>query len=275
MSVICTTGMIADVVRSIGKEYVSVHCLMGSGSDPHVYRACEGDIHRIAQADLIFYNGLHLEGKMAHLLECSSVYTSAYAITDGIPLCQLRVVDETDVIDPHVWFDVLLWIACVRFIGEQLAKHDSNHRDYFMQATTVYVDQLYAVHAYLLEKVASLPPDKRVLVTAHDAFGYFGARYGFQVVGLQGVSTEAEIGIKDIQDLAAFLVERKISTIFVESSVSARALEAVQYAVQARGFQVRIGDSLFSDSLGAPGTPQDTYIGMIKYTVDTIVNALE
>lgn len=275
LTIVCTTGMIADAVRAIGRQHVSVHCLMSSGIDPHVYRAREGDMHRLAEADIIFYNGLHLEGKMAHILEHMDVYTKAYAVTDGIVPEKLRKTEEfTNTYDPHVWLDVMLWSDCVRFIGNKLAAFDPAHAQHFMYCTRLYCDELYKLHHYVVHKAESIPLKKRILVTDHDAFGYFGMRYGFKVVGLQGISTESEVGIKDITDLVDLLVTHKIPALFVESSISQRSIEAVQCAARARGCNVAIGQELFSDALGNPGTPQAAYTGMIRYNIDAIVDSL-
>lgn len=275
LTIVCTTGMIADAVRTIGRQYVSVYCLMNSGIDPHVYRAREGDMHRFADADIIFYNGLHLEGKMAHILEHMDAYTKAYAVTDGICPLKLRKIEGlSDTYDPHVWLDVMLWSHCVKFIGKKLAAFDPAHAQHFMNYTKLYCDELQKLHHYVVRKAESIPSKKRILVTAHDAFGYFGMRYGFKVVGLQGISTESEVGIKDITDLVDLLVAHKIPTLFVESSISQRSIEAVQCAARARGCIVTIGQELFSDALGDPGTSQATYAGMIRYNIDSIVNSL-
>jgi manganese/zinc/iron transport system substrate-binding protein len=275
LTVICTTSIIADLVHTLAGSDVIIKTLMGPGIDPHLYRACEGDVHRLANADIIFYNGLHLEGKMSHLLEHMNMYTCVYAVTDGIPRHLLHAPAEfEDTYDPHVWLDVSLWSYVTRHVSSLLVKHDPEHAHAYTIRTAAYIQTLQQLDAYIREKTAQLLPKKRILVTAHDAFNYFGAAYGFQVVGLQGMSTESEAGIKDIAHLASFLVTHQIQALFVESSISPRAIHAVQCATRARGFEVVIGPELFSDALGNSGTPEGTYVGMIKHNIDAIVGAL-
>lgn len=268
--------MIADVVRAIGRQHVTVTCLMGPGIDPHVYRACEGDVHRLANADIIFYNGLHLEGKMAQLLNNMKSMQSVYAVTDGLPRHQLQAPpDFPDAYDPHVWLDVRLWRYTIPVICDALCDHDPTHTEHYKINAQAYAAQLDELDQYVVEKAQTLPAHKRILVTAHDAFGYFGTAYGFEVVGLQGISTEAEAGTRDITNLVDFLISHEIPAIFVESSIPQRAIEAVQCATQARGYRVTVGPELFSDALGNPGTPEATYLGMVKHNIDAIVTTLD
>lgn len=275
LTIVCTTGMIADVVRAVGGPYVSVTCLMGPAIDPHLYRAREGDVHRLASANIIFYNGLHLEGKMSHVLGQMSRYSACFAVTDTIPRHLLRApVGFDDTFDPHVWLDVSLWCYTVRYVCDILVCHDAQHAHAYKKNALEYLNVLQQLDDYVRAKTAQLPAGKRMLVTAHDAFYYFGARYGFQVVGLQGISTESEAGIKDMSNLVDFLVANHVPAIFLESSISQRAIQAVQCATRARGFDVAIGPELFSDALGNPGTPEATYVGMIKHNIDAIVAAL-
>ena len=275
LTVVCTTSMIADVVRAVGGPHVGVTCLMGPAIDPHLYRACEGDVHRLAEADIIFYNGLHLEGKMSHVLAQMNTYSASYAVTDTIPRHLLRApLGFYDSFDPHVWLDVSLWRYTVQYVCDILIVHDAKHAHTYKKQALEYLKVLQQLDDYVGAKTAQLPADKRILVTAHDAFYYFGARYGFQVVGLQGISTESEAGIKDMSNLVDFLVAKQVPAIFLESSISQRAIQAVQCATRARGFDVAIGPELFSDALGNPGTPEATYEGMIKHNIDAIVAAL-
>ena len=274
IEVVATTGMVADAVRRVGGDRVSVTALMGPGVDPHLYKASEGDLRRLESADAIFYNGLHLEAKMADVLgEIGERGRTTTAVAETVPTRRLRRVSETQY-DPHVWFDVALWTHAVGAVRETLAELDPDHAAGYRARADAYLGELDDLHAYVLEQAGRVPAEQRVLITAHDAFEYFGAAYGFEVRGLQGISTVAEAGTRDVADLADFIVERRIPVVFVESSVSPRAIEAVQAAVRSRGFTVEIGGSLFSDAMGDEGTPEGTYLGMVRHNVDTIVSGL-
>jgi manganese/zinc/iron transport system substrate-binding protein len=277
LTVVCTTSMITDAVKKIGDDLIEVHGLMGCGVDPHIYRATEGDVRRLASADIIFYNGLHLEGKMAELFKKMKSCKTTVAVTDGIPQTQLLMLpDAHNTYDPHVWFDVQLWQHVVTTIRDTLvtADPDEIHQLNYTQRAQAYLHELDMLHAYIIQKTALIPKTQRILVTAHDAFGYFGRAYNFHVVGLQGISTDSDISTRDIQQLVEFIITHKIPAIFVESSIPHRTLQAVQYAVQAGGWYVNIGGELFSDALGSPHTQAGTYIGMVRHNVDTIVNGL-
>jgi manganese/zinc/iron transport system substrate-binding protein len=273
--VITTTGMIADAVKNVGGERVEVRALMGPGVDPHLYKASEGDVIRMADADIIFYNGLHLEGKMSEVFEQMQRRVKTAAISDGIPRDSLLSPPAFQGnYDPHIWFDVGLWMEGVENIGQTLMALDTASAEIYQGNASAYMQQLAELDAYVHQQASRVPAEKRVLITAHDAFNYFGRAYGFEVRGLQGISTAAEAGTADIKYLANFIVERKIPAVFVESSVPPRYIEALQAAVAARGFQVEIGGSLYSDAMGSAGTLEGTYQGMVKYNIDTIVNAL-
>jgi len=273
--VITTTGMIADAVKNVGGERVEVRALMGPGVDPHLYKASEGDVIRMADADIIFYNGLHLEGKMSEVFEQMQRRVKTAAISDGISRDSLlSPAAFQGNYDPHIWFDVGLWMQEVKNIGQTLMVLDSASAEIYHGNASAYLQQLVELDAYVHQQASRVPAEKRVLITAHDAFNYFGRAYGFEVRGLQGISTAAEAGTADIKYLANFIVERKIPAVFVESSVPPRYIEALQAAVAARGFQVEIGGSLYSDAMGSAGTLEGTYQGMVKYNIDTIVNAL-
>lgn len=272
---VTTIGMISDIVRNVGGERVQVIGLMGPGVDPHLYKATEGDVIRLLEADVVFYNGLHLEAKMGDVLERMRSRTRTVAVTDCIDRSLLLAPPQFEgAYDPHVWFDVTLWMKAVECVREALVDMDPGSADLYRANAQAYLAQLADLHAYVQAQAARLPPEQRVLITAHDAFNYFGRAYGFEVRGLQGISTATEAGTADVQHLADFIAQRKIRAIFVESSVSPRTIEAVQAAVQARGFNVRIGGQLFSDAMGNPGTPEGTYIGMVRHNIDTIVRAL-
>lgn len=273
--VVTTTSLIADAVKQVGGSRVEVTALMGPGIDPHLYKAREGDVLRLARADIVFYHGLHLEAKMADILAKMGRWVPTYAVGNA--------VDPADLIypegsagnpDPHIWFDVRLWMQVVSYIAEALAERDPVHREVYRANSHAYLRELAELDGWVREWVGRIPPEQRVLVTAHDAFGYFARAYNFEVRGLQGISTVAEAGIADVQELADFIVRRRIRAIFIESSVPVRNIEAVQEAVRARGWEVAIGGQLYSDSLGEPDTEAGTYTGMVRHNVRTVVEAL-
>lgn len=273
--VVTTTSLIADAVRQVGGSRVEVTALMGPGVDPHLYKAREGDVLRLARADIVFYHGLHLEAKMADILAEMGRWVPTYAVGNA--------VDPADLIypegsagnpDPHIWFDVRLWMRVVAYVADALAERDPAHQEFYRANAEAYLRDLVELDGWVREQVGRVPPEQRVLVTAHDAFGYFARAYNFEVRGLQGISTVAEAGIADVQELADFIVRRRIRAIFVESSVPVRNIEAVQEAVRARGWEVAIGGQLYSDSLGEPDTEAGTYTGMVRHNVRTIVEAL-
>jgi manganese/zinc/iron transport system substrate-binding protein len=276
LNVVTTTGMIGDIVKNVGGEYVEVISLMGPGVDPHLYKASEGDVTRLQSANLIFYNGLHLEAQMGEVIEKMNEFgVKTVAVTDMIDRSLLNASPTyPDQFDPHVWFDVSLWMKAAEQVEATLVEVDPAHASEYEANAAAYLEKLTDLHQYVLTQAQTIPAEKRVLITAHDAFNYFGEAYGFEVRGLQGISTEAQAGTADVQELVNFIVERQIPAIFVESSVPQRNIEAVQAAVQDQGFDVKIGGSLFSDAMGTSGTPEGTYIGMVTHNIDTIVAAL-
>ena len=272
---VATIGMITDVVGRVGGERVHVQGLMGPGVDPHLYKARAGDVRRIDRAAVIFYNGLHLEAAMGEVFEEMQGRTRTVAVTAGIPETRLlRPAEFKGAFDPHVWFDVSLWMEAVRAVEAALVEHDPAGAVAYRANASAYLAELEALDRWVRARVGELPPERRVLVTAHDAFNYYGRAYGFQVRGLQGISTAAEAGTADVQGLADFIVERRLPAVFVESSIPRRTVEAVQAAVRSRGHEVRIGGSLYSDAMGDAGTPEGTYVGMVRHNVNTIVDAL-
>jgi manganese/zinc/iron transport system substrate-binding protein len=276
VNVVTTTGMIADIAKNVGGDRVQVTALMGPGVDPHLYKASEGDVIRLQDADVILYNGLHLEAQMGDVLERLNDFgIKTVAVTDQIDRSLLESPPEFQGnYDPHVWFDVTLWMKAVEQIRDTLMEVDPSSKSKYEANAEAYLAELEELHQYVLEQANTLPAEQRILITAHDAFNYFGRAYGFDVRGLQGISTEAQAGTADVQALAAFIVEKQIPAVFVESSVPQRNVEAVQAAVQAQGFEVKIGGSLFSDAMGSAGTPEGTYVGMVRHNIDTIVTAL-
>jgi manganese/zinc/iron transport system substrate-binding protein len=275
IQVVATTGMVADAAQNIGGERVQVTALMGPGVDPHLYKASAGDVERLQGADIIFYNGLHLEAAMGEVLERMHGRVTTVAVAEDIATELLLPSDiYENQYDPHVWFDVKLWSAAAERVRDALIELDPASAALYRENAGRYLAGLEELHAYVRAQAEQVPAEQRVLITAHDAFRYFGRAYGFEVRGLQGISTASEAGTADVQELAAFIAERKIPAIFVESSVPQRTIEAVQAAVQARGFSVRIGGQLFSDAMGDPGTPEGSYDGMVRHNIDTIVGAL-
>ena len=274
--VVATTSLIADLAREIGGDRVAVEGLMGPGVDPHLYRPRESDVARLVGADLVLYNGLELEGKMGEVLEqVEGRGIVAEPVAEVLPAEALLAPPEfLGNPDPHVWMDVALWRQVAAAVADALTDLDPAHEDTYTANLDAYQVRLDALDAYVLGRVAEVPEARRVLVTAHDAFNYFGEAYGFDVRGLQGISTATEAGTADVRDLAAFVAQRRIPALFVESSVSPRSIQAVVQAVRARGFEVQVGGHLFSDALGDAGTPEGTYEGMIRHNVDTIVAAL-
>jgi manganese/zinc/iron transport system substrate-binding protein len=273
--VVTTTAQIADAVENIGGEHVVVESLMGPGSDPHLYVASESDVSRLSEADIIFYNGLFLEARMQGVLQQLGQHKPVIAVGTQVTADHLLdSEDYEDEHDPHIWFDVQLWMKAVEAVRDTLIEADPERTDIYRDNAAVYLQELADLHDYVLAQANRLPAEQRVLITAHDAFRYFGQAYGFEVHGLQGISTEAEAGTADVQALANFIAENEIRAIFIESSVPVRNVEALQAAVASRGFQVEIGGELFSDAMGSPGTPEGTYIGMVRHNIDTIVGAL-
>lgn len=273
--VVATIGMITDVAALIGGDRVRVVGLMGPGVDPHLYKASAGDVRTLSTADLILYNGLHLEAAMGEVLEQMNGRIRTVAVTDGIDRALLLTPPEFQgQYDPHVWFDVSLWTVAARRITEALIELDPAGAEEFRERSSELTARLEALDAWVRSEVARVPANLRVLVTAHDAFNYFGRAYGFRVEGLQGLSTVAEAGTGDVQRLTRMIAEERIPAIFVESSIPRRNVEAVQAAVRARGGSVEIGGLLFSDAMGDPGTDEGTYEGMVRHNVSTIVGAL-
>jgi len=274
-SIVCTTSILGDTVRQLVGDDADVISLMGPDIDPHLYRAREHDIHTLASANLIIYSGLHLEGKLADVLHSMNRYVPTLCVADQLDRSRFIASAEYETLyDPHIWFDVSIWIDIVSVIRDALMLHDPQHADAYAARTDAYLKELHALDAYMHKQVSRLSPQQRILVTAHDAFHYFGRAYGFQVVALQGISTESEAGIKDVQELVDFIVTHKVRALFVEASIPERNIQAVQQAARARGFEVTIGDQLYSDALGPVASDADTYIGMVQHNVEAIVSAL-
>lgn len=275
LRVVTTIGQIANAAEIIGAEFVEVTPLMGAGVDPHLYVASEGDVTTLQDADVILYNGLFLEAQMNDILEQISEYKLAVPVAEAIPAERLLASPiYPDEHDPHVWFDVQLWMIVVGGVRDALIEADPAHAAQFAENAQAYLAELEELDAYVRSQAERLPAEQRILITAHDAFNYFGRAYGFDVLGLQGISTQSEASTADVQELARVIVDRQVPAIFVESSVPVRNVEALQEAVRALDHEVVIGGQLFSDAMGSPGTAEGTYIGMVRYNIDTIVGAL-
>jgi len=273
--VVCTTGMVADLAQRIGGDRVRVMGLMGPGVDPHYYKASQGDLAKLERADLILYNGLLLEGKMQDIFGKMARAKRIVAVADAIDKSDLLQPAELEGhYDPHIWFDVALWSKTVDSVVRALAEIDLEGAETYQRNGDAYREELAALDAWVIEQVEQIPSGQRVLITAHDAFGYFGRAYGIEVMGLQGISTVAEYGVNDVTGLVDFISERKIRAIFVESSVPERSIEAVRQGCLERGHTVSIGGTLYSDAMGGQVSGADTYVGMVKSNVETVVGAL-
>lgn len=277
LNVVTTTTMITDLVQNIGGDLIEVKGLMGAGVDPHLYKASEGDVTKLYNADIIFYNGLHLEGKLVEVFEkMESSSKTQIPLAEGLDKKGLIGSDYfASNYDPHVWFNIEYFKQFASKVAEILAAEDPDNALVYSENAVDYRKKLDVLQTEIRATIESLPKEKRILVTAHDAFNYFGKAYEFQVVGLQGLSTATEAGVQDVQRISEFIIENQVKAIFVESSVPRRTIEALEQAVRSKDHDVKIGGSLYSDALGNPGTEEGTYIGMFRYNVNTIVNALK
>lgn len=274
--IVTTVGMVADIVRNVAGDRAEVVGLMGAGVDPHLYKPTRSDIKRLLSADVIFYNGLLLEGKMIDsLARAADAGKEVFAVTELLDKSYLLELEEfDDHHDPHVWMDPAAWMKAVAVVRDKLVEHDPPGATTYRENAERFMKQLEELDAYAQRVLTSVPERQRVLITAHDAFNYFGRRFGYDVVGIQGISTESEAGVQDIEKLVDLIVERRIAAVFVESTVSERNINALIAGAAARGQTVTVGGELFSDAMGAPGTYEGTYIGMIDHNVTTIARAL-
>lgn len=275
ITIVTTTGIVGDCVKQIIGDQAEVISLMGAGVDPHLYKASQGDIAKLGSADIIVYNGLHLEGKMAKMLVNYGKQKPAFAVGSYVDHSTLKRVDETsDLVDPHIWFNPDLWMTGIEGLAKELSKIEGLDKtlDNFNEYAT-QIDQSKNELKSSLD--SSLTSEKRILITSHDAFAYFGDAFGFQVRGLQGISTAAEYGAKDVKDLIDFIIDNEIKSVFIETSVSDKNLRAVIEGAQARDYDLSIGGTLYSDALGAEDTPAGTYKGMLEANVQTIIDGLK
>jgi len=274
--ILTTTSILEDAVKNIVKNDAQVVSLMGPGIDPHIYQTTQKDIQQLRHAHIIFYHGLDLEGKMTDLLYKMAKEKKTYAVSDALMPKQLLYEDMCAVgIDPHIWFDVKLWQQVVGFISKKLQEARPESAASYQKNTLVYIKRLEALHQAVTAQIHSIPFKQRVLITAHDAFGYFGKAYNIEVVGLQGISTISECGLKDIKHIVALIIARNIKAVFFETSVSDRSMRAVLEGCAHYGYKVGIGGFLYSDALGGPDTLASTYCGMVTANTTTIVNALK
>lgn len=276
LRIVATTGMIADMVRNVAGEHAEVVALIKPGVDPHLYKPTRSDAERILNADMIFYNGLLLEGKLTDtLIRAASSGKRVYAVTELLDEGKLlEAEDYPDMYDPHVWMDPVAWSLGIEVVRARLSNAIPAAAEAFAENARRYKTELESLHAYASEVLSSVPEADRILVTAHDAFGYFGRRYGYKVVGIQGISTESEAGLKDIEDLVELIVSNEVAAVFLESTVPERNIRSLITGARARGRPVVIGGELFSDAMGPENTYEGTYIGMIDHNVTTIARAL-
>ncbi|AKQ45480.1 manganese transporter [Rufibacter radiotolerans] len=274
--IVTTTSILRDAVANIVGKAAVVDALMGAGVDPHLYKAALGDLQTLREADVIIYNGLHLEGKMGEVLEKLARQKTVWSAAEGLPEDRLRRTPEfQDSHDPHIWFDVQLWRQVTEHLSQKLQKLDPANAPVYQQNTQRYLAQLDSLHQWTKSEMASIPAQQRILITAHDAFGYFGRAYGIEVKGLQGISTVSEFGLQDVSSLVNFIVDRQVKAIFVESSVSQKAIQAVLEGCRQKGHDVKLGGTLYSDALGAQEGSAGTYVGMVQANVQKIAKALK
>ncbi len=275
LNIVATIGMAGDLAVNVGGERVRVHSIMGEGIDPHLYKASPGDVRMLSDADMILFSGLHLEGRMADLIVKLAARRTVVQATDTIDEKLLREPPEfAGHFDPHVWFDVSLWSIAATRVRDALIEKDPAGKGAYTRNAEAYAHLLAELHAYAKETIGSIPRSNRVMVTAHDAFGYFGRAYGLEVLAIQGISTDSEASLQDINALVDTLVSRRVPAVFIESSVPRKTIDALVEGCKAKGHSVAIGGELFSDAMGRAGTMQGTYVGMVLHNVETVARAL-
>lgn len=272
--IVTTTGMIGDMIKNIAKDSAVVEAIMHPGVDPHLYKASQGDLKKIMDANYIFYNGLHLEGKLSEILEKQTAIKPVVSLGDSLPK-QHIIQLSTSTYDPHIWFDVNLWKQASEIALRNLIRLNPENKSYYEANAQKYLNELNDLNNWVGSEISKIPQNKRVLITAHDAFSYFSKAYNIEVKGLQGISTLSEIGLRDVTNLVDFIIARDIPAVFVETSVSDKSLKAVQEGVRKQGKELAIGGNLYSDAMGQKNTPEGTYVGMVKHNVNTIVKALQ
>ena len=273
IQIVTTISQIGEPIEVIGGDRVDVESLMGPGVDPHLYKATQGDINTLQNADIILYSGLHLEGNMGEVFAKMSENKTTVSLGESLDKEKL-LMDEEGAIDPHIWFDVDLWKEALDVAVEELKKLSPEDADYFEENKQKYFSKLDELKKEAVEKISSIPEEQRVLVTAHDAFGYFGRMNDIEVIGLQGLSTEDEVGLSDIGSTVQLLIEKQVPAVFIESSINQSSIRAVIDGASKEGLEVTLGGELFSDAMGAKGTEEGTYLGMYRHNVNTIYQAL-
>jgi len=275
IAVVATTGMVADAAKAVAGDRAEVAALMGPGVDPHLYRQTRSDVIKLSRADIVFYNGLYLEAQLEELLLELGKTKTVVAVAQGAPRDEWLAHDDyKDKFDPHMWIDPALWSNTVGVVRDALIKQDPAGKAAYEANAAKYLQDIEKLAAYAKKSLETVPANARVLISAHDAFNYFGKAYGFEVIGVQGMSTESEAGLKQIEDMVALLVNKKVGAIFVESSVSDRNVKALIEGAAAKGHTVKVGGQLFSDAMGSDGTYEGTYIGMIDHNATVITRAL-
>ncbi|MEH7237600.1 zinc ABC transporter substrate-binding protein [Bacillus sp. JJ1562] len=273
IQIVTTIAQIGEPIQIIGGDRVKVTSLMGPGVDPHLYKATQGDITKLQNADVILYSGLHLEGNMGEIFSKLKETKHTFALGESIDKGRLLVGDK-GAIDPHIWFDIDIWKDALVNATEELKSFSPENADYFEQNKKKYMKKIEELKTDTIEKMSGIPKEQRILVTAHDAFGYFGRMYDIEVVGLQGLSTEDEVGLSDIQSTVDLLIEKQVPAVFVESSINQNSIKAVIEGASKKGLKVKLGGELFSDAMGQAGTEDGTYLGMYQHNVTTIYNGL-
>lgn len=274
LKVVATTGMVADIVKNVGQDCVEVSALMGPGIDPHLYKASAGDVHTLNEADIIFYSGYNLEGRLGEVLAGFKKRKTVVAVAEAVSSSREILLKEGHTSpDPHLWMDVSLWARTADVIASTLALSSPDCNQAPSNAVT-YKAQLEALHLWIKQSIATIPIDQRILITAHDAFFYYSRAYNIEVAAIQGISTQSEASIEDIRSTVNTVIARKVPAIFVESSINPRTIEAVLQAAKDKGHKVVIGGQLYSDAMGQDGTEDGTYIGMLYHNTQAIVTGL-
>lgn len=275
LTIVTTTNIIANSIHEIVGDKANVESLMGANVDPHGYKASPSDIQKLQNADIIIHNGLHLEGKMADIFKKMSNQKTVLAVADGMDENAYRRIDEDNAYDPHVWFDVKLWSTGIEYIGKEIVKFDTLNSSFYQKNITEFTKKLTNLDLQIKENLLKIPESQRVLITTHDAFGYFGKAYNIQIKPLQGISTLSDIGLQDATNLSNFIIHNKIKCVFIESSTSHKSLQSIVDACKEKGFPVKIGGILYADALGEKNTKEGTYIGMIEANIITIIEGLK
>lgn len=272
--ILATTGMLYDITKNIAPDFVKIDYLMGEGIDPHLYKFSQIDLQKLNKSTFVICNGLHLEGKMNFVLEKIAKNKTVISVGDSLNKRQLIPASQK-LYDPHIWFDIELWKQCVKVVSNNLIKKYPLQKLEIENKTKKYIEELNKLKVYTKNRISEIPQKQRVLITSHDAFRYFEKAHNFKVRALQGISTTADYGLKDIQNLVDFINENNIKAVFVETSLPPKGIEAVIRGVEAKGKQIKLIEGLYSDAMGTFGTPEGTYIGMYKSNIDKIVEALK